>query len=138
MTDVFSEEKRSWIMGKVKGENTSVEMKVRRLIHRLGYRYRLHRRDLPGKPDIVFSRRKKAIFVHGCFWHGHDCARGRRIPKTNREYWLMKISGNVRRDAAHREAFRLLNWEALVVWECEIKDLERLSQKIILFLGPRV
>lgn len=88
MTDVFPPAQRSAIMRAVKSKNTSAEIEVRRLVWRQGFRYRLHRRDLPGVPDMVFAKRKKVIFVHGCFWHGHDCARGKRIPKSNQEYWL--------------------------------------------------
>src|SRR5580698_5002966 len=97
-TDVFSPEKRSAVMRRVKGRDTAPELKVRKLLWRLGARYRLQRKDLPGKPDIVLPGRKLAIFVHGCFWHGHDCARGARVPQANRDYWLGKIGRNRVRD----------------------------------------
>lgn len=130
MTDVFSSKKRSWIMSRIHGKNTSPEKTARSLIHRLGYRFRLHRKDLPGKPDIVFPSRRKVIFVHGCFWHGHNCKRGNRTPKNNREYWVEKIGKNVARDAKNRKELSSLGWSVLVVWECELKNIEELSEKI--------
>ena len=102
MTDVYGPEKRSAVMRRVKGRDTAPELAVRRLIWSLGGRYRLHRADLPGKPDIVLSGRRLVVFVHGCFWHGHDCARGARTPKTNRDYWLGKVARNRARDVAAR------------------------------------
>ena len=128
-------ERRSRTMRAVKGANTRPEMQVRRLLHAMGYRYRLHRKDLPCKPDIVFSSRRKVIFVHGCFWHGHDCRRGARLPKTNREYWSAKIAGNRARDARCLEQLRALGWEALVLWECELKDEADLRRRLSAFLG---
>ena len=112
MTDVYGPEKRSAVMRRVKGKNTTPELAVRRLLTSLGARYRLHRADLPGKPDIVLGPRRLAIFVHGCFWHGHDCARGARIPKANRDYWLAKVARNRARDAASRTALeaRVAGW----------------------------
>lgn len=134
MTDVFPSDKRSWIMGRVREKNTSPELKVRSLVHRLGYRFRLHRKDLPGKPDLVFPSRKKIIFVHGCFWHGHDCSRGNRTAKSNTEYWVEKILRNTERDVQHRSKLKALGWNVLVVWECEIKDAEALSSRLTSFL----
>ncbi len=122
MTDVFSPEKRSSVMRQVKGKGTTPELAVRRLLTGLGLRYRLHRRDLPGAPDVVMAGRKLAIFVHGCFWHGHDCARGARVPKQNRDYWTRKIDRNRARDAEHQTALQAKGWTSLVVWECELKD----------------
>lgn len=113
---------RSRIMRAVKGRNTAPEMLVRRLAHGLGYRYRLHRADLPGKPDLVFPARRKIIFVHGCFWHGHDCQRGSRAPKENAAYWGKKISRNKERDHANIEKLTLLGWRCLVIWECALKQ----------------
>lgn len=135
MTDVFSKEKRSWIMGRVKGQGTSPELKVRSLAHRLGYRFRLHRKDLPGKPDLVFPSRKRAIFVHGCFWHGHDCTRGARIPKENKGYWIEKIRKNIKRDSKNQAELKSLGWGILIAWECEIKDIEKLEHTINEFLS---
>jgi DNA mismatch endonuclease (patch repair protein) len=122
MTDVYSPEKRSAVMRRVKGKDTSPEMTVRRLLTRMGVGYRLHRKDLPGKPDIAMPGRKLAIFVHGCFWHGHDCARGARVPKANRDYWQAKVGRNRSRDIAHRAALEAMGWRVLVLWECGLKD----------------
>ena len=134
MTDVFPESKRSWIMRRVREKDTSPELIVRSVTHKLGYRFRLHQKDLPGKPDIVFPGRKKVIFVHGCFWHGHECARGNRIPKTNNSYWKEKIAQNVARDKKHLHDLAILGWQALSVWECQIKDLEALRSSIVSFI----
>ena len=114
------DEQRSRIMRAVKSRNTQPEMTVRRLVHSMGYRYRLHRKDLPGKPDLAFISRRKAIFVHGCFWHGHDCPRGSREPKTNRDYWIPKIAKTRERDKTTMERLRTMDWKTLVIWECEI------------------
>ena len=130
MTDVFTAEKRSAVMRRVKGKDTAPEMTVRRLLTRMGVGYRLHRADLPGRPDIVMSGRKTAIFVHGCFWHGHDCARGARVPKANRPYWEAKIGRNRARDAEHRAALEALGWRAVVLWECELKDQAGLEARL--------
>jgi DNA mismatch endonuclease, patch repair protein len=127
---------RSRTMRAVKSANTKPELKVRRLLHSLGYRYRLHRKDLPGAPDIVLPARRKIIFIHGCFWHGHDCARGARVPVTNREYWLAKVGRNRARDERTLEALLHLGWEALVVWECSLKDRAALQEQLTDFLGP--
>lgn len=122
-------------MRAVKGENTGPEMLVRRVAHRLGFRFRLHRKDLPGKPDLVFPRLRKVVFVHGCFWHGHDCARGARAPKGNADYWQTKIGRNRTRDAAHLAALRKAGWRAAVLWECELKNARRLEQRLVKFLN---
>jgi DNA mismatch endonuclease (patch repair protein) len=122
-------------MSRVRGKNTSAEMRVRSLIHRLGYRFRLHRKDLPGKPDLVFPSRRKVIFVHGCFWHGHECARGARIPKVNTDYWVDKIRRNKERDLVNEQSLRFLEWDVLVVWECEIKNRAELEGIIVDFLS---
>ena len=121
-TDVFSAEKRAAVMRAVPGKDSSAELGVRRLLTRMGLRYRLHRRDLPGSPDVVFPSRRLALFVHGCFWHGHDCARGARVPKSNTDYWLAKVARNRARDLAVRAALDRLGWRAETVWECELKD----------------
>jgi DNA mismatch endonuclease (patch repair protein) len=122
VTDVFSPQKRSAVMRRVRGRDTGPEKTVRRLLTGLGARYRLHRKDLPGKPDIVMSGRRLAVFVHGCFWHGHDCARGARVPKQNRDYWLGKVGRNRERDVASRAALEAAGWRVEVVWECDLKD----------------
>jgi len=128
-------EQRSRIMRAVKGRDTGAERAVRSLVHGMGYRYSLRHKNLPGKPDIVFPSRQKVIFVHGCFWHGHKCARGDRVPKTNRDYWQRKIFRNTERDEATLSALRNANWRALVVWECEIKDRDSLADRIQKFFG---
>jgi DNA mismatch endonuclease, patch repair protein len=130
------DELRSRIMRAVKGKDTQPEWTVRRLLHAAGFRYRLHAKDLPGKPDLVFPARRKIVFVHGCFWHGHDCARGNRQPKTNADYWLAKIARNKARDAEQVAALRDCNWQVLTVWECEIKD-DGLLARLKKFLGGR-
>lgn len=135
MTDVYSPEKRSAVMRRVKGSGTGPELTVRRLIWRLGGRYRLNRADLPGKPDIVLPGRKLAIFVNGCFWHGHDCARGARVPKTNRDYWLAKVARNRARDGAVGEALAAAGWRRETIWECALKDPERLEARVKAFLA---
>jgi DNA mismatch endonuclease (patch repair protein) len=128
-------ERRSRIMRAVKGRDTSLEMTVRRLIYSMGYRYRLHRKDLPGKPDLVFSSRRKVLFIHGCFWHGHDCKRGARVPKTNRDYWQKKIARNQARDSKNIAALQTMGWDILIIWECQIKDETSLRQRLSAFLG---
>ena len=130
MTDVFDAEKRSAVMRRVKGKDTTPEMTVRRALTRLGARYRLHRKDLPGSPDIVLPGRRLALFVHGCFWHGHDCARGARVPKQNRDYWVGKVARNRARDAASREALAALGWRVETIWECDLKDAAALDQRL--------
>jgi DNA mismatch endonuclease (patch repair protein) len=130
MTDVFDAETRSAVMRRVKGRDTRPELVVRRLIWSLGGRYRLHRADLPGKPDIVMAGRRLAVFVHGCFWHGHDCARGARVPKANRDYWIAKVARNRARDAAARAALEAAGWRVEVVWECGLKDAEGLEGRV--------
>jgi DNA mismatch endonuclease (patch repair protein) len=135
MTDVFDPAKRSAVMRRVKGKDTLPELKVRRLLHRLGARFRLHRKDLPGAPDIVLPGRKLAIFVHGCFWHGHDCARGSRVPKQNRDYWLAKVARNRARDAASFEALTAAGWRVEILWECELKDEAVLEGRLQELLG---
>ena len=129
MTDVYGPEKRSAVMRRVKRAGTTPELAVRRLIWRLGGRYRLNRKDLPGKPDIVLLGRRLAIFVHGCFWHGHDCARGARVPKANRDYWVAKVARNRARDTAARQALEAAGWRVETVWECELKDAPALEAR---------
>ncbi len=134
-TDVFTAEQRSRVMARVKGKNTKPEMKVRRLAHALGYRFRLHRTDLPGSPDLVFPGRGKVIFVHGCFWHGHDCPRGSRQPKQNADYWRAKIARTIERDARAVAALEDQGWAVLTLWECELKNADALSERLEAFLG---
>lgn len=126
--------KRSEIMRAVKSKDTKPEMIVRRLVHALGYRYRLHRPDLPGKPDLTFAGRRAVIFVHGCFWHQHTCKRGDRQPATNVAYWRRKLARNVARDKANARHLRRLGWRVLTVWECQIGHPE-LPGRIARFLA---
>lgn len=130
-----TQELRSRIMRAVKSGDTAPERLVRRLAHHMGYRFRLHRKDLPGKPDLVFPGLHKAIFVHGCFWHGHDCARGARVPKANREYWTRKVARNRERDQKHLEELSDAGWKSMVIWECDLRQSSQLSSRIRRFLG---
>ncbi|HMN70722.1 MAG TPA: very short patch repair endonuclease [Rhodoblastus sp.] len=125
---------RSAIMRAVPGRDTSAEMKVRRLLRPIAPGYRLHRKDIPGRPDIAYVGARKAIFVNGCFWHGHDCRRGARMPKTNVDYWRAKIARNVARDARAQAELAALGWRALVVWECELADEAALVRRLTDFL----
>ena len=137
--DVFSEEKRSAVMRAVKSSDTGPERTVRAAVRDLGFarRYRLDGRGLPGKPDLTFSALRKAIFVHGCFWHGHACKRGARAPKDNASYWSAKIGRNKARDAKALKALKEGGWSALVVWECETRDVQSVSAKLARFLNAR-
>jgi DNA mismatch endonuclease (patch repair protein) len=130
LTDVFTPEKRSAVMRRVKGRDTSPELKVRRALTALGARYRLNRKDLPGSPDIVMAGRRLAVFVHGCFWHGHDCARGSRVPKANREYWTAKVARNVARDARAAADLAAAGWRVETIWECDLKDAAALTARL--------
>lgn len=131
--DVFSAARRSEIMSRVHSKNTQPEMAVRRMLHKTGYRYRLHSKKLPGCPDLVFAGRKKAIFVHGCFWHRHAC-NSATLPKSNREYWEGKQTRNAARDKQNVSTLRKSGWKVLVIWECEIKNAERLRRRLSRFL----
>ena len=133
MADRFTPEERSRIMARIKGKNTKPEILVRRLLHRMGYRFRIHGTKLPGKPDIVLPRHHKIVFVHGCFWHGHDCKRGTRAA-SNAEFWNEKIEGNKIRDERKRKELEALNWTVLTVWECETKNVERLADRLRKFM----
>jgi DNA mismatch endonuclease, patch repair protein len=122
------------MMALVKGKDTSPEKKVRSIVHRMGYRFRLHRKDLPGKPDIVLPRHKKVIFVHGCFWHGHEgCPRSHR-PTTNTEFWDSKLDHNMKRDRSNQKRLKEMGWNVLVVWECQLKNIERVIATIERFI----
>jgi len=117
-------------MRRVKSKDTTPELKVRKALTALGARYRLHRKDLPGNPDIVLPGRRLALFVHGCFWHGHDCARGARVPKQNRGYWTAKVGRNRARDAANRAKLEASGWRVETIWECQLKDAPVLEARL--------
>ncbi|MCL5421103.1 MAG: very short patch repair endonuclease [Nitrospirae bacterium] len=134
--DIWSKEKRSDVMSRIRSKDTSPERKLRSLLHQMGYRFRLHVKGLPGQPDIVFHRYKKIIFVHGCFWHLHKGCRDGTIPKTQHEKWKTKLERNVERDKAHMKQLRDRGWKAIVVWECEIeKKIGNVERKISRYLS---
>lgn len=131
--DIMSRKERSHRMSLIRGRDTTPELMVRSAIHRLGYRFRLHRRDLPGKPDIVFPARRRAVFIDGCFWHGHHCRIG-HLPSSNISYWSEKINNTRQRDARTRKLLRKQGWKVLVLRECEMKDMNIVTKKLIRFL----
>lgn len=135
MTDTRTKEQRSRIMRSVGARNTGPELLVRRALARLGYRFRLHRHDLPGRPDIVFPGKRKIIFVHGCFWHGHGCSKG-KLPKSRGEYWIKKIEANRARDKMVGADLAGLGWQTISVWQCELKQLPDVVHSLRKFLGP--
>lgn len=135
MPDVYDKTVRSAVMRAVKSQDTSPEMIVRRMLHKAGFRYRLHRKDLPGKPDLVFPGRRKIIFIHGCFWHQHPgCSHADR-PSSNTDYWQKKLDRNIVRDSANLNALRYIGWDVLIVWECQLRDRETLLQTLTDFLN---
>lgn len=134
MTDTFTGTKRSDVMRAIKSKNTKPEMVVRSVAHALGYRFRLHRRELPGCPDLVFAGRHKVIFVHGCFWHGHSGCKDGRLPKSNLGYWGAKIEKNRVRDKRSERRLRTLGWRVLTIWECQTSKTDALSRRIVRFL----
>ena len=133
--DNVSRRRRSEIMGRVRAKDTGPEMRVRRLVFAMGFRYRLHDRSLPGTPDLVFRRVRKVIFVHGCFWHRHARCALARLPKSRREFWVPKLGGNRQRDRRNLARLRRAGWQVMVVWECEIADLPHLETRIRGFLN---
>lgn len=124
MRDCFDPAARSRVMRRVRSRDTGPELQLRRLLWRCGFRYRLHASDLPGRPDIVFRSRKLAVFVHGCFWHGHACGRGARLPRTNSAYWAAKIARNRSRDAEVAGLLAAMEWRVVVVWECQLRQVK--------------
>jgi DNA mismatch endonuclease, patch repair protein len=134
MVDNRTQESRSRLMSRIGSKHTKPELVVRSLLHRLGYRYRLHRKDLPGKPDIVFIGRKKAIFVHGCYWHGHGCKIG-KLPKSNLDFWSPKIERNRQRDREKKSELEQVGWSVLELWQCELKESQSLEVKLHSFLA---
>lgn len=135
MVDHVDQATRSLIMAAVHSEDTGPEMAVRKIIHRLGYRYRLHVRSLPGRPDLVFPSRRKAIFVHGCFWHRHPKCRYATSPKTRKEFWQVKFASNVARDHRARRELKRMDWAVLTVWQCELKKPDKLMERLNDFLS---
>lgn len=135
--DKITAEKRSENMRRIRSKDTSPELTLRRLIHGIGYRYRLHRKDLPGSPDIVFPGRQKVIFVHGCFWHQHPGCREGRIPGSRLDYWISKLGRNQTRDLANQRLLKEQGWKVLIVWECDLKDLPALTKSVEQFLGGK-
>jgi DNA mismatch endonuclease (patch repair protein) len=135
MADNLTVAQRSACMRSVHSKDTAPEMRVRQAVHALGYRYALHRKDLPGKPDLVFVSRAKIIFVHGCFWHMHKCRRGRISPSSNIEYWRRKREMNVNRDKTHLRSLRAADWKVFVVWECWTRDMPNLCRRLTDFLN---
>lgn len=134
MADTRTPDERRRIMQAVRTRDTEPELAVRRLLHAEGFRYRLHVKDLPGRPDIVFPGRKKVIFVNGCFWHSHACAKG-RAPTSRVEYWGPKLAANCERDARNKRQLRAMGWSVMTVWQCQMRDSERLAAKTIAFLN---
>jgi DNA mismatch endonuclease (patch repair protein) len=137
MPDTLKPRERSERMSRVRSANTKPEMFVRRLVHGMGYRYRLHQRDLPGTPDLVFPSRRKVVFVHGCFWHRHpdpECPLA-RLPKSRLDFWLPKLEGNRKRDERNQAKLRSMGWDLMVIWECQLKHKNTLRQRIGRFLG---
>lgn len=135
---LISKEKRGAIMSQIRSKNTKPELCVRKILHSLGYRFRLHRKGLPGSPDIVFPARKKAIFIHGCFWHQHyvEGCRSSSMPKSNKDYWEKKLQRNVDRDKQNQYNLVQLGWSYLILWECELGDRALLQDRLVTFLGP--
>jgi DNA mismatch endonuclease (patch repair protein) len=136
MVDVHSKKQRSYNMSQIRSKNTKPEILVRSLVHRMGFRYRVHQRDLPGKPDLVLKRHRKVIFVHGCFWHMHKCRYGRVKPETRARFWETKRAGNASRDKKNLRKLRKDGWKVLVVWECQTRNLGKLTERIRGFLEP--
>lgn len=134
MPDVHSPQQRSFNMSRIRNRDTKPEIIVRSIVHRLGFRYRLHKRDLPGKPDLVLVRHGKIINVHGCFFHMHKCTYGRVVPATNAEFWQKKRLGNAKRDQRNLRSLKRAGWQVMTIWECETKDIAILSKKIEKFL----
>jgi len=134
MVDTLDQPSRSRVMARVKGKNTGPELLVRKMVFAAGYRYRIHVKDLPGSPDLIFPGKRKVIFVHGCFWHRHDGCKLARMPKSRIDFWSAKLNGNKLRDMRTFDALRRSGWQVMVVWECELRDLEGVAKTIQIFL----
>ncbi len=137
MVDTLSPEERSRVMSRIRGKDTKPELTVRRILHSMGYRFRLHRRDLPGNPDIVLPRHGVCIFVHGCFWHLHRKCKAARLPKTRRAWWRKKLEGNVARDKRRAATLRRLGWRVITIWECQTEKPDRLLKRLQALLPHR-
>ncbi|MFQ5672897.1 MAG: very short patch repair endonuclease [Nitrospinales bacterium] len=135
--DTLTPRQRSERMSRIRAKDTKPEIVVRRMTHGLGFRFRLHSRKLPGCPDLVFSRRRKVIFVHGCFWHRHKKCCNDRPPKTKLDFWLPKLNGNRKRDVKNQIQLRKMGWDFLIIWECELKNKEKLSKRIVDYLEDK-
>ena len=138
MVDIISEERRSWNMSRIRSKNTKPEMVVRSMLHRMGFRFRLHDRKLPGNPDIVLPRYKTVIFVHGCFWHRHPGCSYTYTPKSRVEFWEVKFQKNINNDQGNIRVLRESGWQVKVIWECETRDIYTLAETIVAFLKVRV
>ncbi|MFP4546918.1 MAG: very short patch repair endonuclease [Fidelibacterota bacterium] len=136
--DVFSKDKRSEIMSNISDSNTKPEIIVRSILHKMGYRFRLHKKNLPGKPDIVLPKHRKIIFVHGCFWHSHENCRRSKRPSTNTKFWSKKLDSNKKRDKKILKQLKDIGWKVLIVWTCEINKIENLKNKLKMFLNEEV
>ena len=134
MRDRLTKERRSWNMSRIRGKDTTPEKRVRSRLHRMGYRFRIHRKDLPGSPDIVFVNPRIAVFVHGCFWHRHPHCRNCTTPTNNRKFWVEKLEGNAARDKRNQQALRKLGWKIHVIWECQTDDARRLENAVNRFI----
>jgi DNA mismatch endonuclease (patch repair protein) len=131
MADVHTPEQRSYNMSRIRGVNTKPELQVRKIVHSLGFRYRLHGKHLPGKPDLVFAGPRAVLFVHGCFWHMHRCKYGKPAPATNRSFWAEKRRSNVERDRRHRAGLKAAGWRVFEIWECATRSAEKLAKKLV-------
>ena len=127
---------RSYLMSRIRPKDTKPELALRHMIHALGYRYRLHDHNLCGRPDLVFPRRRKVILLHGCFWHRHDCPKGRSTPASKIDFWLAKFNATKERDARNKKALKRAGWDVLTIWECELKEMARVRVRVTQFLGP--
>lgn len=135
MTDIMAPSERSALMSRIRGVDTKPELFVRRTLHAMGYRFRTHVRELPGCPDLVFSKRRAVIFIHGCFWHRHGCSKT-YSPKTRKAFWREKFVGNVSRDKQNQRLLTEAGWQVLVVWECEVESDASILERVVAFLGP--
>ena len=137
MADSLTKSRRSWNMSRIKGKDTAPEKIVRSILHRLGYRFRLHKTKLPGRPDVVLPKYRTIVFVHGCFWHRHKNCKDATMPKTRREWWRAKLEGNAERDRRNQSALRRAGWRVLTVWECETEKPKKLTRRLNLLLGKK-